>query len=138
MATGTLGTTARDYPSRGERFCVNLNATNMSNLSFKIGTIPTGSVIARCTTINGTTAFGSTTNTVALGTAANGAQIMAAAAIGGAGVITPETLVTGASSVLGPLAADTPIWLTTAFTGAAPAAGAASVLVLEWFNPGAL
>ena len=135
MATGTLGTTARDYPSRGERIAVNLSFSgNFGNgVSQKIGTIPAGSVLVRCTTVVGTAFNSSTTNNISVGTAASGAQLVAAAAIGAIGVNT-QALVAAA---VGPLAVDTPIWITGTFAAAPPTAGA-GVFVLEWFNPGAL
>ena len=135
MATGTLGTTARDYPSRGERIAFNLGFAGAfgAGTSIKVGTIPAGSVRARCATITGTAFNASTTNNISVGTAASGAQIVAAAAIGAVGN-NAQTIV---PAQMGPLVTDTPIWITGTFAAAAPTAGAA-VFVLEWFNPGAL
>ena len=135
MATGTLGTTARDYPSRGERIAVNLGFAGAfgAGTSIKVGTIPAGSVLARCTTVVGTAFNSSTTNNISVGNAAAGAQIVVAAAIGAVGINTQAIV----AAVAGPLAVDTPIWITGTFAAAAPTAGAA-VFVLEWFNPGAL
>ena len=135
MATGTLGTTARDYPSRGERIAVNLSSSGAfaAGTSVKVGTIPAGSVLARCATIVGTAFNASTTNNISVGNAAGGAQLVAAAAIGAVGN-NAQTLV---PAQMGPLAVDTPIWITGTFAAAPPTAGA-GVFVLEWFNPGAL
>ena len=84
MATGTLGTTARDYPSRGERIAYNLGFGGAfgAGTSIKVGTVPAGSVLARCATITGTAFNSFTTNNISVGTAASGAQIVAANAIG--------------------------------------------------------
>ena len=129
MATGTLGTSARDYPSRVERFVFPLTVTNLGGAaSVKIGTVPAGSGLMRCTTIVGT-AF-TAGATVQLGTAPSGAQIVAAAAPGAVG-INSQTII---AAQAGPLAADTAIWLTNAGTAAAAGNG---LLVLEWGNPGA-
>ena len=84
-------------------------------------------------TFTGTAFNSSTTNNISVGTAASGAQIVAANAIGAVG-INSQTIVPAQA---GPLATDTPIWITGTFAAAAPTAGAA-VFVLEWFNPGAL
>ena len=133
MATGTLGTQARDYPSRVERFCTNINFNNFVNAtSIKVGTIPAGSGMMRCTTVVGTAFNAGTTNNMSIGNVSGGAQIVAAVAIGAVG-INSQTVI---AAQAGPLAADTPIWLTGAFTGAAATAGNALV-VLEWANPGA-
>ena len=135
MATGTLGTTARDYPSRGERIAFNLGFAGAfgNGVSIRVGVIPAGSVLARCTTVVGTAFNASTTNNISVGNAAAGAQIVAAAAIGAVGINTQAII----AAVAGPLAVDTPIWITGTFAAAAPTAGAA-VFILEWFNPGAL
>ena len=131
MATGTLGTSARDYPSRESRFCVNLTFTNFGGgAARKIGTIPINSVLLRCYTVTGTAFNSSTTNNIQVGTASGGAQVVAAAAIGAAGINT-QTIIAAAA---GPLAADTDIWIQGTFAAAAPTAGNAD-FVLEWANP---
>ena len=133
MATGTLGTTARDYPSRVERIAVNINFNNIgAGQSVKIGTVPAGSGLIRAGTIVGTVFNSATTNNFSVGTASGGAQLVAAAAIGAVGINT-STIV---AAQAGPLAADTPIWLTGIFAPAAPTTGNA-LFVLEWANPGA-
>jgi hypothetical protein len=132
MATGTLGTTARDYPSRGERICYNITFTNFgAGTSVKVGTVPAGSALLRCYTVTGTAFNSSTTNNISVGNAAAGAQIVAANAIGAAGINT-QTII---AALAGPLAADTPVWITGTFAAAAPTAGNAD-FVLEWANPG--
>ena len=131
MATGTLGTQARDYPSRAERFCFPLTLASIaSGASVKAGTIPAGSGMMRCTTVVGTAFNAGTLNNISVGNVSGGAQIVAAVAIGAVGI----NNLTIIAAQAGPLAADTPIWLTGNFTGAAPTAGNA-LFVLEWSNP---
>ena len=129
MATGTLGTQAKDYPAREQKIVTALTTTNVqAGNNVKLGTVPAGSVLLRATTVVGT-AFTAAT-TVALGNAAGGAQIMAAATVAAA-AITPQTIIVGPTTS-GPFTADTQIWLTPAGT---PAAGA-GVLVIEFAVPG--
>src|SRR5262249_36180020 len=135
MPTGTLGTSARDYPSRESRLVYRLSGLAGSafgaGTSIKIGTVPAGSSLLRCYTQTGTAFNASTTNNISVGNASGGAQLVAAAAIGAAG-INSQTIVAAAA---GPLAADTDVWLTGTFAAAAPTAGDA-MFVLEWANPG--
>ena len=128
MATGTLGTQAKDYPAREQKISFALTPTSLANLSQKVGTIPAGSVIVRATAVTGT-AFTAAT-TLAIGTASGGAQIVAAVSIVAAAVLA-MTLLTGTAAA-GPVAADTDIWITV---NAAPAVGA-GVLVVEFAVPG--
>jgi len=135
MATGTLGSSARDYPARESRIVYALSGLAGSvfgaGTSIKIGTVPAGSSLLRCYTQTGTAFNASTTNNISVGTASAGAQLVAAAAIGAAG-INSQTIVAAAA---GPLASDTDVWITGTFAAAAPTAGAAN-FVLEWANPG--
>ena len=129
MATGTLGTQARDYPAREQKFVVLLSPTNVqAGANVKLGTVPANSALLRATASIGT-AFTAAT-TVALGNASGGAQIVAAASLATAGV-TPLTIIVGPTTS-GPFTADTDIWMTPAGT---PAAGAA-VLCIEFAVPG--
>ena len=132
MPTGTLGTTARDYPSREMRICVALTPANIgAGVSQKAGVIPAGSSLLRCYTVTGVAFNASTTNNISVGNAAAGAQIVAAAAIGAVGINT-QTII---AAQAGPLAADTTIWLTGTFAAAAPTLGNAN-FVLEYCQPG--
>jgi len=133
MATGTLGSTARDYPTRESAivFTLNYNQPFGAGVSVKVGTVPAGAALLRCYTVTGTAFNSSTTNNISVGSAASGAQIVAAAAIGAVGINT-QTII---AAQAGPLAADTPIWLTGTFAAAVPTAGQA-LFVLEWANPG--
>ena len=132
MATGTLGTTARDYPAVNTCIVYTLNyATPFgAGVSIKVGTVPANCALLRCYTVTGTAFNSSTTNNISVGNATGGAQIVAANAIGAAG-INSQTII---AAQAGPLAADTSIYVTGTFAAAAPTAGQA-LFVLEWANP---
>src|SRR5262245_39854828 len=133
MATGTLGTSAKDYPAREQKLVYPLTVASIgSGVSVKAGTLPAGAAMLRCYTVTGTAFNSSTTNNISVGSAAGGAQIVAANAIGAAG-INSQTIV---AAQAGPLAADTNIWLTGTFAAAAPTAGNA-LFVLEYATPSA-
>lgn len=89
-----------------------------------LGVLPGGGV-ANFTHVIVKTAFNSTTNTIALGTAPGGAQILAATDL--------KTIARADAAVAiaqaGPFAADTPIYYTLASTGAAPTLGEAFVWI---------
>jgi hypothetical protein len=87
-----------------------------------VGVLPAGAVLNQIHTQT-SVGFNSTTNTVAVGTAPGGAQILAATTIAAAARSDAPV----AFGVAGPLATDTPIYFTLASTGAAPTAGAAAV-----------
>lgn len=85
-----------------------------------LGILPAGAV-ANIAHLAVTTAFNSTTNTLALGTTVGGAQILAATDL--KALARTDTAVALAN--IGPYAADTPIYYTLALTGAVPTLGAA-------------
>lgn len=101
-----------------------------SPLAGVLGVLPAGAV-ANLAHVAVGTAFNSTTNTLALGTAAGGAQILAATDL--KALARTDTAVALAN--MGPYAVDTPIYYTLALTGPAPTVGAA----VAWldFLPGA-
>src|SRR5262245_38522398 len=88
MATGTLGTMARDYNIRCTHYLTSGTLTGgtggnwLASASIKVGTIRAGATILRIT--QGTSVVGNagTTNTVSVGTASGGAQLFATAAAG--------------------------------------------------------
>lgn len=90
--------------------------------SLVLGVLPAGALLLT-THLSVTTAFNSTTNTVAVGTSAGGAQLLAATTT--QAVARTDTVAPVAAQ--GPLAVDTPIFLTLALTGAAPTTGSAVV-----------
>jgi len=130
MPTGTLGSSARDYPSRGDKLVAVVNLANLApTQSLKIGTLPAGSAILRIATAVSTAFNYGTNNNISVGTASGGAQIVAAAAIGAVGVNT-QTVIAAAAN----MAADTDIWVTGAFTGTTGTTGAGLVIV-EFAGP---
>src|SRR5215475_9441884 len=109
MATGTLGSTARDYPSREQKLPALIGGVGGSgNLfvagggTFKLGTIPAGSAVLRASTVIGTV-FNGTTPTIGLGVAASGVTL---AALAGGPITTlgPNAIALAASAVPGPVA----------------------------------
>ena len=134
MATGTLGSVAGDYPRRNSVIAYPLLFASPfgAGTSVKAGTIPAGAAILRAYCTQGATPFNAaTTNTIALGTAAGGAQLVTAAAMGAANSLTTLTVLPAG---IGPLTADTPVWVTYAHTGT-PATAGAGLLVIEYANP---
>jgi hypothetical protein len=96
--------------------------TFASPASVVLGVLPAGALLLT-THLSATTAFNSTTNTVAVGNVAGGAQLLAATDL----KTVARTDTVAPIGAQGPLAADTPIYLTLASTGAAPTAGSAVV-----------
>jgi len=138
MATGTLGSTARDYPSREQKLTALIGGVGGSgNLfvagggTFKLGTIPAGSAVLRASTVIGTV-FNGTTPTIGLGVAASGVTL---AALAGGPITTlgPNAITLAASAVPGPVAADTDIYVTWG-SGAGNNAGT-GIVVVEYAAP---
>jgi len=139
MATGTLGTSAKDYPAREQKFVSVISGVGGSGNQFvagggtyKLGTIPAGAAVLRASTVIGTV-FNGTTPTVGLGVAASGVTL---AALAGGPITTlgPNAITLAASAVPGPVASDTDIWVTWG-SGAGNNAGA-GVIVVEFAVPG--
>jgi hypothetical protein len=128
------------------RFSIPFNAcVPVGNCSIKVGALPYNAYLLRIN-YQGVTAFGSTTNLIALGTTSAGTNIMAAltgfqAAINAttativaanAGVGNGSGVGNGATQTGGDGGFD--VWATLSFTGSAPAAGLA-VFVIEYAAP---
>ena len=129
------------------RFAVNFNSCTLpaaaGNCSFKVGAIPYNAFIVRGY-MQVYTAFNSTTtDTVAVGTASGGAQLVAATSTHAAG---PGAALTIVAANLGTAATGNnilptganggfDIWATIAFTGATAATAGNAVVVLEYFLP---
>jgi hypothetical protein len=96
--------------------------TFASPASVVLGVLPAGALLLT-THLSVTTAANSTTNTVAVGNAPGGAQLLAATDL----KTVARTDTVAPIGAQGPLAADTPIYLTLASTGAAPTTGSAVV-----------
>jgi len=138
MATGTLGTSARDYHTRQTHYlslqisgAVGGNfASNTATI--KMGTVPAGAVILRAHQGTSVVFNNGTTNTLSIGTAASGAQLFASAAAGMATLGRTDITVIGAAS--GPMAADQDIWVTNTSTGTASTTGQSTIDV-EYIIP---
>lgn len=128
------------------RFSVPFNAcVPVGNCSVKVGALPYNAYLLRIN-VQGVTAFGSTTNLIALGTTSGGTNIMAAltgfqAAVNATtGTIVAANAGVGNGSGVGNGATQTggdggfDVWATLSFTGSAPAAGLA-VFVIEYAAP---
>ena len=124
------------------RFTVNFNSCVYvsSTCSFKVGALPYNAWLARLD-YQGFTAFGSSTNTISIGTASGGAQILAATAFTATVAYTTSAAFAGVGiSVTGNGTTQSggnggfDIWVTNTFTGTAPTAGQA-VFVLEYIAP---
>jgi hypothetical protein len=97
----------------------------------QIGVVPAGAILNSSHLVV-SQGWNGTTNTIALGTTAGGAQILAATDL--KTVARTDTPV--ASPTCGPFAVDTPIYATIAGTGGAPTAGVATVWIDYLPGPG--
>jgi hypothetical protein len=131
MATGTLGSTARDYHTRQTHYlAAAINAANMFGTNqIKIGTIPAGGAILRGNNSVGVAFNAGTANAISVGTLASGASIVASGSLAAIGN-TALTIASAGAYVT----TDTDIYVTGAFTGAAPNTGQALV-TLEYAIP---
>lgn len=129
MATGTLGSQARDYPTR-KYFISSPILFSNAVAGVKIGTVPAGAVI---TSIQYGTSqvFNGTTPTVRVGLSATGAELVAAATFGAALGLSTSTLIATAA---GPLAADTDVWASGVFGGGQTTGSA--VIFVNFLVPG--
>jgi len=139
MPTGTLGSSAKDYPARESRLTAQIGGVGQAGNqfvpaggTFKLGTIPAGAAILRASTVI-SVVFNGTTPTVGLGVAASGVTL---AALAGGPITTlgPNAIALAASAVPGPVAADTDIWVTWG-SGAGNNAGA-GIICVEFASPG--
>lgn len=104
---------------------ISANLTYASPLSGVMGVLPAGALMNQIRT-QVPVGFNSTTNTLSIGTTPGGTNLVNAVSIAAAGrVDTPVP-----TALMGPLAADTPIYFTLASTGAAPTAGQ----VVAWLD----
>lgn len=131
MATGTLGSQARDYNIRCTHYLHSglLTPTNWaSGVSIKIGTLPLGATILRIIEATGVVRNAGTLNQMNVGVSSGDASLVAVAAGGTATLgLTTLTLVAGAAPVN--LTADTAIWVTNADTGTAATTGSTEFVV---------
>jgi len=129
MATGTLGSSARDYHTRQTHYLAKTVtvADVGANGTVVIGTVPAGAVL-KAITYGTATAFNGTTPTLKIGTTSGGAELVAAATFGAALGLTTSTLIATAA---GPVAADTTIYATGVMGGSQTTGSA--VIFVEYF-----
>jgi hypothetical protein len=117
MATGTLGSAARDYHTRQTPYLSQaLSGTGNFGVAatVKVGTIPANGYIVRIAQAN-TAVFNGTTPVISVGTAASGAQLVASATGGMTALgVTSLTLI---GTAAGPFTADQDIYVTNGTTG---------------------
>ena len=126
------------------RFSVNFNSCVLvaGTCSFKVGAVPYNSYVLRASQQVYTAFNSGTTDTVAVGTASGGAQLVAAQTVHAATAGLPLTVVAAnlGTAATGNGIASTganggfDIWVTYTQTGAAPTAGSA-VIILEYIAP---
>ena len=138
MATGTLGSSARDYHTRQMGYLCSGTLTAgtggnwLAAATTKIGTIPAGSSIrdyTQCTSVVGNAG---TNNQVSFGNAASGAQLLATANLGMAALGSTTAAQALAAGIL--LAADTDVWVTNQMTGTTATTGTFEFFVNFYFK----
>jgi|SRR5262245_19909485 len=133
MATGTVGSSARDYHTRQTAYLFSGTLSDVSGgnwtatTSIKIGTLPAGSSILRivqCTSVVDNAGG----PLIKIGNSNNGAQLVASAA-GGMATLGPTALTVVASTATVILASDTDVWVTNNSSAAAATSGVTQVFV---------
>ncbi len=134
MATGTLGTSARDYHTRQTSFlswAIN-NANFPAAATIKIGTIPMGGVALRAG-FGTTVVFNNVTlNQLSIGKTASGAELVASTV--GLAALGRTDLAVPIAAASGPFAADQDVYVTNTSTGGGQTTGAGVVWV-EYMVP---
>ncbi len=130
MATGTVGTSARDVKmpvSQVISFVLNYNTTGAST-GVQIGIIPANAVIQSWRATVETAFNAGSTNPITIGTTATGAEIAAAASITSA---TPGAYTGSPAAAAGwkQQTADTPVYVAYIPTGTAAGTGKAIVVI---------
>lgn len=129
------------------RFTVNFNSCPLpataGNCSFKVGALPYNSYVVRAHQ-QVTVAFNSTTtDTLAIGTASGGAQLVAAQSTHATTAGLPLTVVaanlglvaTGFNATQTGADGGFDVWATIAYTGATPASAGQAIVIIEYFAP---
>lgn len=134
MATGTAGSTARDFHTQQTHYLKGSVVFSSAN-AVTLGTIPANAQVIRCYA-NVTTAFaGASANNVAIGNTNSGQSAVYAAAISVLSVgvkLDTTTLATCAAAQFAPTS-DTVVTATFSSTGVTTTSGAATVVV-EYIN----
>jgi hypothetical protein len=129
MATGTLGSSARDYHTRQTHYLA--KAVTVADVGVNgtvvVGIVPAGAVV-KAISYAASVVFNGTTPTLKMGTTPTGAELVAAATFAAALGLTVSTLVATAA---GPMAADTTIYATGVMGGSQTTGNA--VIFVEYF-----
>jgi hypothetical protein len=131
MATGTPGTTARQLPYQVVhtlRIKVNYNDAGVATGVGKQW-LPKGAVITSSSVYVGTAFNAATTNVLTVGTNASTYDNIVAAADVTEGSIALTNAIKPTGTALGPLAADSRVFVTFTQTGTAASAGQAIILI---------
>lgn len=127
MATGTAGTSARNYHTAQVHYLTKALVFGDNGVAKELGYIPAGAHVIRGG-VSVTTAFNAgTTNTLNIGTSADDDGFATLLALGTIGVIAADEMATTNDAYV---TADTQITATVVLTGAAATAGAA----LAWIE----
>jgi hypothetical protein len=134
MATGTLGTSARDYHTRQSHYVArafNVGDVPGTSGSLKLGTVPAGSALVRAGIVNRVAFNAGTDNNFGMGTTVLGTQIAALASGGAALGLTSFSLAVGSAQYP---SVDTDIYLRYGLVGTAATAGT-GVAFCEYIVP---
>lgn len=127
MATGTAGTSARQFHTQQVHYLRSLFNYNDSDVaSRKIGTIPAGSNILRTNYVISTAFNAGTTNTISVGFTSSGTDLVNAQAAGSATANTVTQAPSG-KALVG--TTDQDIYAYVSMTGTAATAGVGEVIV---------
>ncbi|MCA6114249.1 hypothetical protein J6524_04805 [Bradyrhizobium sp. WSM 1738] len=130
MATNTKGTSARQYREQQVhylRFLVNYNDAGIA-AGVKKQTLPKGAIIVGTDVHNATAFNAGTTNVLTVGGGTNFNEIVAAGDVDETATGLTQNI-KPTSTFLGPLAADTDVYVKYTQTGTAATAGKATVIV---------
>ena len=127
MATGTAGSTARDYSKQLNHYLRKGIVFGDNGSTLDVGVVPIGAVVVEAMVVVSTAFNGNATNTCDIGTAADTDGFATILALGTIGRILADEMAT--SNDLGPYTADTTIQCVVTSTAAATA-GAGEVIVV--------
>ncbi len=133
MATGTLGTTARDYHQIQRSALIRDLTVANGTSAVVIGVIPAGSVILGAFAVVDTAYDVSTNNALAIGNTSSAAAYAAALTLTSVGVKFDTILSTSAAVHIHPTS-DITVIATRTMTGSAALAGTETVVV-EFYGP---
>jgi hypothetical protein len=129
------------------RFVVNFNScplpASAGNCSYKVGSLPYNAFVVRAYQQVYTAFNSTTTDTLAIGTASGGAQLVAAQSVhtqtAGLGLTVVAanlgTVATGDGATQSGGNGGFDVWATLAYTGSSPATAGSAVVIIEYFAP---